>query len=116
MTTPLKPFEQPFDSEATDWDVNQFEKTQEFPRPLVESVRSPESEPAAALHSETQQASDTSGAAQITVEQLSPEVIDAIARRAVEQLSEKAVQEIAWEVVPQLAELLIKRQLEEKSS
>jgi CheY-like chemotaxis protein len=48
--------------------------------------------------------------------QLSPEIIDAIARRAVEHLSEKAVQEIAWEVVPQLAELLIKRQLEEKNS
>ena len=48
--------------------------------------------------------------------ELSPEMIDAIARRAVEQLSEKVVQEIAWEVVPQLAELLIKRQLEEKNS
>jgi len=47
---------------------------------------------------------------------LSPEMIDAIARRAVEQLSEKVVQEIAWEVVPQLAELMIKRQLEEKNS
>jgi CheY-like chemotaxis protein len=47
---------------------------------------------------------------------LSPEMIDAIAKRAVEQLSEKVVQEIAWEVVPQLAELLIKRQLEEKNS
>jgi hypothetical protein len=48
--------------------------------------------------------------------ELSPEMIDAIARRAVEQLSEKVVQEIAWEVVPQLAELMIKRQLEEKNS
>ena len=52
----------------------------------------------------------------ITLEQLSPEVIDAIARRAVAHLSERAVQEIAWEVVPQLAELLIKRKLEEKES
>lgn len=51
-----------------------------------------------------------------SLQQLSPEMIDAIARRAVEQLSEKVVQEIAWEVVPQLAELLIKRQLEEKNS
>jgi CheY-like chemotaxis protein len=51
-----------------------------------------------------------------SAQQLSPEMIDAIARRAVEQLSEKVVQEIAWEVVPQLAELLIKRQLEEKNS
>jgi CheY-like chemotaxis protein len=51
-----------------------------------------------------------------SLQNLPPEVIDAIARRAVEQLSEKVVQEIAWEVVPQLAELLIKRQLEEKNS
>jgi CheY-like chemotaxis protein len=51
-----------------------------------------------------------------SLDHLSPEVIDAIARRAVEQLSERVVQEIAWEVVPQLAELLIKRQLEEKNS
>jgi hypothetical protein len=53
---------------------------------------------------------------QIQLDQLSPEVIDAIARRAVEQLSEKVVQEIAWEVVPQLADLLIKRRLAEKES
>lgn len=52
----------------------------------------------------------------ITLEQLAPEVIDAIARRAVAQLSEKAIQEIAWEVVPQLSELLIKRKLEEQES
>ena len=51
-----------------------------------------------------------------SAQELSPELIDAIARRAVEQLSEKVIQEIAWEVVPQLAELLIKRQLEEKNS
>jgi CheY-like chemotaxis protein len=52
----------------------------------------------------------------ITLDQLSPEAIDAIARRAVEMLSEKVVQEIAWEVVPDLAELMIKRQLEQKES
>jgi CheY-like chemotaxis protein len=51
---------------------------------------------------------------QITLDQLSPEAIDAIARRAVELLSTKVVEEIAWEVVPQLAELLIKRRLEEE--
>ena len=48
--------------------------------------------------------------------QLSPEMIDAIARRVVQMMSEKVVQEIAWEVVPDMAELLIKRQLEEKES
>lgn len=58
----------------------------------------------------------SASATQVSPQQLSPEMIDAIARRAVEQLSEKVVQEIAWEVVPQLAELLIKRQLEEKNS
>lgn len=45
--------------------------------------------------------------------QLSPEMIDAIARRAVELMSDKVIREIAWEVVPDLAELLIKKQLEE---
>jgi CheY-like chemotaxis protein len=58
--------------------------------------------------------SRVSHAGQITLEQLSPEVIDAIARRAVEQLSERVVEQIAWEVVPDLAELLIKRRLEEE--
>jgi CheY-like chemotaxis protein len=52
----------------------------------------------------------------VSAQDLSPEMIDTIARRAVEHLSEKVIQEIAWEVVPQLAELLIKRQLEEKNS
>jgi CheY-like chemotaxis protein len=50
----------------------------------------------------------------LTANNVSPELIDAIARRAVEMLSEKVVREIAWEVVPELAELLIKRQLEER--
>ncbi|MFN2513750.1 MAG: PleD family two-component system response regulator [Pyrinomonadaceae bacterium] len=52
----------------------------------------------------------------VSLDQLSPEVIDAIARRAVEQLSAQVVEAIAWEVVPQLAELLIKRKLEENES
>lgn len=54
-----------------------------------------------------------STASEISAEQLSPEMIDAIAKRVVEHMSTSVVQEIAWEVVPQLAELLIKRQLEE---
>jgi hypothetical protein len=57
---------------------------------------------------------ETSTGGKIDPSQLSPAIIEAIARRAVEQLSERVVQEIAWEVVPQLAELLIKRKLEEK--
>jgi CheY-like chemotaxis protein len=52
----------------------------------------------------------------ISADQLSPEMIDAIARRMVEMMSDKVVREIAWEVVPDLAELLIKRQLEERQA
>ena len=50
---------------------------------------------------------------QISLAQLSPEAIDAIARRVLKQLSTKVVEQVAWEVVPPLAELLIKRRLEE---
>jgi hypothetical protein len=59
------------------------------------------------------------GAARVGVEerarpeQLSPEVIETIARRVVELMSDKVVREIAWEVVPELAELLIKQKLDE---
>ena len=54
--------------------------------------------------------------AHFSADQLSPEMIDAIARRCVELMSDKVIREIAWEVVPDLAELLIKRQLEEKQA
>jgi len=54
--------------------------------------------------------------APLTAHNLSPELIDAIARRVVEMMSDKVVREVAWDVVPDLAELLIKRQLEEKES
>jgi hypothetical protein len=63
----------------------------------------------------TSEATTTTGSA-VAVGNLTPEMIDAIARRAVELMSDKVVREIAWEVVPELAELLIKRQLEEKGS
>ena len=58
----------------------------------------------------------STGASSISVETLSPQMIDAIARRVVEMMSDKVVREVAWEVVPDLAELLIKKQLEEKES
>jgi hypothetical protein len=48
--------------------------------------------------------------------QLSPEMVDAIARRVVELMSDGAVREIAWEVVPDLAERLIRERLEEEKS
>ncbi len=55
----------------------------------------------------------STGAQQIRLEQLSPEVIDAIARRVIELMSDRVVREIAWDVVPELAERLIKRRLDE---
>jgi CheY-like chemotaxis protein len=83
-----------------------------------EAVETPSETSTTANESAATEVEETSAVAspgvQITLDQLSPEAIDAIARRAVEMLSEKVVQEIAWEVVPQLAELLIKRKLEEK--
>jgi hypothetical protein len=88
---------------------DQLAKTQEYERITDE----PEEVAAEVVSSE---APIVAAPAEVSLQQLSPEMIDAIARRAVEQLSEKVVQEIAWEVVPQLAELLIKRQLEEKNS
>ena len=72
----------------------------------------PEPQPVLAEPAPAPAATSTS----ITADQLSPEMIDAIARRAVELMSDKVIREIAWEVVPDLAELLIKRQLEEKES
>jgi len=106
--------------------VDQMARTQEFPRIMeapVEQAAAVEPERALeqvvadqpALPVEKTQASTNIGSVNTSGE-LSPQVIDAIARRAVEQLSERVVQEIAWEVVPQLAELMIKRQLEEKNS
>jgi len=115
-TSTVEPDERPFVSEAPDTTEDQFAKTEEFPRHLIEAMRATDSTSPAVRQDESQPASNAAGAGQITLAQISPDVIDAIARRAVEQLSEKAVQEIAWEVVPQLAELLIKRQLEEKNS
>ncbi len=72
----------------------------------------------AAVHSapasvESAPASVESAVRSVAPGDLSPEVIDAIARRAVELMSDKVIREIAWEVVPDLAELLIKKQLEE---
>jgi CheY-like chemotaxis protein len=97
--------------------VDPMARTQQFPRPSeppVEPARAPQSEP---VTERAQASTNEIGVGPAgTSSELSPEIIDAIARRAVEQLSEKVVQEIAWEVVPQLAELMIKRQLEEKNS
>ena len=93
--------------EAPPLSVDRMATTQEWERSEIENV-----EASAPVTAELKPVSPP----EVSTGQLSPEMIDAIARRAVEQLSERVVQEIAWEVVPQLAELLIKRQLEEKNS
>ncbi|MBZ5536194.1 MAG: response regulator [Acidobacteriia bacterium] len=46
--------------------------------------------------------------------ELSPEMIDAIARRVVEKMSSRVVEEIAWEVVPEIAETLLRKTIVEK--
>lgn len=99
---------------------DQLARTQEFPAAVSEIVKEAKVEtgfggPSTPAKAESVDAG-SAGARLGSLDGVSPEVIDAIARRAVEQLSEKVVREIAWEVVPDLAELLIKRQLEEKQS
>ncbi|HET7288523.1 MAG TPA: hypothetical protein VFI71_13675, partial [Pyrinomonadaceae bacterium] len=87
-----------------------FADTQEVPYPSAVSdvdVVEPEPEPMFA-----EPAPVASSATTLSTDQLTPEMIDAIARRVVEMMSDKVVREIAWEVVPDLAELLIKQQLE----
>jgi CheY-like chemotaxis protein len=106
------------DAESSSALVERLADTQEWVR--ASGAGSAESAAAAAepeaLHEDSKRIQSISPTGQIQLEQLSSDVIDAIARRAVERLSEKVVQQIVWEVVPQLAELLIKRQLEEKES
>ena len=81
-----------------------------------QSVHVPAESVSEQLQPASSQDSGVSPVGPIRLEQLSPQVIDAIAQRVVEHLSEKVVEGIAWEVVPQLAELMIKRMLEEQES
>lgn len=96
-----------------------FAETQEIPyaaeaHDVAVVEPEPEIEPAPAPQPAS--ISSAPSAASISPDQLSPEMIDAIARRVVEMMSDKVVREIAWEVVPDMAELLIKRQLEERQA
>jgi CheY-like chemotaxis protein len=104
------------DDEAPAPTPEQLANTQEFERPVPAASRESEFETKLDGRIVEEQTQLRADAQQVSLEKLSPEMIDAIARRAVEYLSEKVIQEIAWEVVPPLAELLIKRQLEEKNS
>jgi CheY-like chemotaxis protein len=84
-----------------------FADTQEFASEMPE-VAVAEPEPVVAASEPVSVATSPAG-------QLTPEMIDVIARRVVEMMSDKVVREIAWEVVPDLAELLIKEQLEKQA-
>ena len=89
-----------------------FADTQELPYAAAMddvSVVQPEPEP---MMAEPEPVATATASVPVSGDQLSPEMIDAIARRVVEMMSDKVVREIAWEVVPDLAELLIKEQLE----
>jgi CheY-like chemotaxis protein len=119
VAAPMREFVEPQVKEAVatvgSYDVHSsFADTQEVPYvPEVHDVTvvEPEPEPEPVFVEPAPVAA--APATTITTDQLSPEMIDAIARRAVELMSDKVIREIAWEVVPDLAELLIKRQLEE---
>ena len=86
-----------------------FADTQEVPLSAMQDLAVVEPEPAVA------EPEPVAPSTSFTPGQLTPEMIDVIARRVVEMMSDKVVREIAWEVVPDLAELLIKQQLEKQS-
>ncbi len=96
-----------------------FADTQDVSYALAESESAAVLEPEPVAVAEPQPAAQSAPASvesavrSVAPGDLSPEMIDAIARRAVELMSDKVIREIAWEVVPDLAELLIKKQLEE---
>lgn len=92
------------------WDILELDgpptaATEPVAMPLVASV------PAPPISAESAVAAPPR---RLTLDDLAPEVIDAIARRMVELMSERTVQEIAWEIVPDMAELHIKRHLEKR--
>ncbi len=86
-----------------------FADTQEVPLSAMQDLAVVEPEPAVA------EPEPVAPSTSFTPGQLTPEMIDVIARRVVEMMSDKVVREIAWEVVPDLAELLIKQQLEKQA-
>jgi CheY-like chemotaxis protein len=104
---PARPFVEPQVTEAPATYQSEihdsFADTQDVSYPVMQ--HGPEAE---SVSSAVKSASSS-----MAVGDLSPEMIDAIARRAVELMSDKVIREIAWEVVPDLAEVLMKKQLEE---
>lgn len=98
--------------ESTYQPHSSFADTQEFASEMPE-VAVAEPEPVVAEVEPV--AAPVASSPAVATGQLTPEMIDVIARRVVEMMSDKVVREIAWEVVPDLAELLIKEQLEKQA-
>ena len=94
-----------------------FADTQELPfASEMQDVAVVEPEPVVAAEPEPEPvAASVAPSASFSAGQLTPEMIDVIARRVVEMMSDKVVRDIVWEVVPDLAELLIKQQLEKQA-
>jgi hypothetical protein len=93
-----------------------FADTQEVPfASAMQEVGVVEAEPETVVAEPEPIAAPVAASTAVTPGQLTPEMIDVIARRVVEMMSDKVVREIAWEVVPDLAELLIKEQLEKQA-
>ncbi len=65
-------------------------------------------------NSEDQADFDDSEDQEIFDENVSPEMVEAIAQKVIKRLSDKIIKEIAWEVVPQMADMIIKKMAEEK--
>jgi CheY-like chemotaxis protein len=124
--TPVRPFIEPEVKEAVAAAASGYESTyqpqihssfadtQEVPYASeIDEVAVVAPEPAPLFaESEAEPVAAAAPSTSISVDTLTPEMIDAIARRVVEMMSDKVVREVAWEVVPDLAELLIKQQLE----
>lgn len=89
----------------------------DVPKPPAAVAEAPQAEPSTSGYSvvegHTRVEEHARAEEPMRADQLSPEMIDAVARRVVEMMSDKVVREIAWEVVPDLAELLIRKKLEE---
>ncbi|HVF66064.1 MAG TPA: response regulator [Pyrinomonadaceae bacterium] len=84
----------------------------DLPKAPAAVAEAPQAEPSTAGYSVVE--GRTRVEEPVRADQLSPEMIDAVARRVVEMMSDKVVREIVWEVVPDLAELLIRQKLEEE--
>lgn len=109
----IEPQAQTENIQAVEAETVQPDESESAPAEM-ESAPPEEIESTPPAEAESASPSDTMAAASAASNQLSPEMIDAIAQRVIEKLSASAVKEIAWEVVPQQADVIIKKMVEEK--